>query len=77
MKDRVSRSPPLPHVAAHDQWCSALALVCSAPLSPLRGVVRLAGVAACAHVSLPPLIAHHSDLVGTKTCTVPELEDRS
>ena len=54
MKDRVSRSPPLPHVAAHDQWCSALALVCSAPLSPLRGVVRLAGVAAWAHVSLPP-----------------------
>lgn len=33
-----------PHIVAHAQWCSALALVHSASVSSLRGGVKLAGL---------------------------------
>ena len=55
-----AESHSLPHIVAHDQWCSALALVCSAPVSPLRGVVRLAGWRCVRMCVYPPIIAHHS-----------------
>lgn len=69
----MKESHSLPYIVAHDQWCSALALVCSALGNPLRGVVRMAGWPFVLNVCLTPptpIVAHHSVWAKDGVCCV-------